>query len=102
LWHALPTIEELNDAFFVALHPYYKLQYIQLAWGGEEGQAEERAVGNRDAKNWQDEARKILEDTMESYWRTRLRASTTTASNVAVTHGDASSGSFSSEYDCLH
>jgi hypothetical protein len=42
------------------LHPYYKLQYIKLAWGGEKEQAEERAAGNWNAKNWQDEAQKIL------------------------------------------
>ena len=43
------------------LHPYYKLAYIKLAWGGAEEQAKERAAGNRQAKNWQDEARKVVE-----------------------------------------
>jgi hypothetical protein len=47
--------------FPTVLHPYYKLQYIKLAWGGEKEQAEERAAGNRNAKNWQDEAKQILE-----------------------------------------
>ena len=74
--------------YFIVLHPYYKLTYIKLAWGGEKEQFEEKAVGNKDAKNWQDKARNILEDTvcvvlqdtrqdfneipsqMESYWRT--------------------------------
>ena len=78
--------------YFKVLHPYYKLTYIELAWGGEKEQFEEKAAGNKDAKNWQDEARKILEDTvcvvlwdtcqdfneipsqMESYWRTRPKA----------------------------
>ena len=46
------------------LHPYYKLAYIKVAWGGPEEQASERAAGNRDAKDWQDEARKILEQTV--------------------------------------
>lgn len=45
----------------LVLHPYYKLAYIKLAWGGENEQAAERAAGNRYAKNWQDEARKIVE-----------------------------------------
>jgi hypothetical protein len=45
----------------LVLHPYYKLAYIKLAWGGEEEQAAERAAGNRYAKNWQDEARKVVE-----------------------------------------
>jgi hypothetical protein len=54
----------------VALHPYYKLAYIKLAWGGEEEQAAEKAAGNQFAKNWQDEAEKVLETTVcasESY-----------------------------------
>ena len=43
------------------LHPYYKLAYIKLAWGGAEEQAEQVAAGYPNAKNWQDEARKVLE-----------------------------------------
>jgi hypothetical protein len=43
------------------LHPYYKLDYIKMAWGGVEEQAREHAVGNAHAKDWQDEARKIIE-----------------------------------------
>ena len=43
------------------LHPYYKLAYIKLAWGGVEEQAKERAEGNQHTKNWQDEARKVVE-----------------------------------------
>ena len=50
--------------FPTVLHPYYKLQYIKLAWGGEKEQAEERAAGNQNAKNWQDKAKKILETTV--------------------------------------
>ena len=46
------------------LHPYFKLSYIKLAWGGPEEQEAERKAGNPFAKNWQDEARKILEDTV--------------------------------------
>jgi hypothetical protein len=46
------------------LHPYSKLVYIKLAWGGAEEQAAERVAGNKHAKNWQesqDEARKVVE-----------------------------------------
>ena len=32
-----------------------------MMWGGAEEQAKERASGNSNAKNWQDEARKIIE-----------------------------------------
>jgi hypothetical protein len=38
------------------LHPYFKLHYIKLAWGGEEEQAAEMAAGNQHTKNWQEEA----------------------------------------------
>jgi hypothetical protein len=49
---------------FTALHPYYKLEYIKMAWGGPEEQAEEIEAGNMNAKNWQDEAQKVLETTV--------------------------------------
>ena len=48
----------------IVLHPYYKLDYIQLAGGGEKEQEEERAAGNFAAKNWQDEALRIFEQTV--------------------------------------
>jgi hypothetical protein len=46
------------------LHPYYKLNYIKLSWGSAEEQAMERLGGNPNAKNWQDEALKIVEKTV--------------------------------------
>lgn len=46
----------------LALHPYFKLDWIALHWGGAKEQERDRAKGNLNAKNWQDEARKILED----------------------------------------
>jgi hypothetical protein len=46
------------------LHPYYKLDYIKLSWGGAEEQALECLEGNPNAKNWQDEALKIVEKTV--------------------------------------
>jgi len=49
---------------FVVLHPYYKLAYIKLSWGGPEEQAAEIEAGNRDAKDWHDEAKKIVERTV--------------------------------------
>jgi hypothetical protein len=48
----------------IVLHPYYKLAYIKIAWGGPEEQAAEIEEGNLHAKNWQDEARKIVERTV--------------------------------------
>jgi len=52
----------------IALHPYYKLAYIKLAWGGEEEQAKKQAAGNRFVKNWQDEVRQVLEAEVISYF----------------------------------
>jgi len=46
------------------LHPYYKLAYIEMAWGGVAEQEVEMAAGDLYAKNWQDEARKIVERTV--------------------------------------
>ncbi len=54
------------DKSVAVLHPYYKLAYIKLAWGGPEEQAAEIAGGNPDAKDWQDEARQIVEKTVGS------------------------------------
>ena len=52
------------------LHPYYKLAYIKLNWGGPEEQAAEIAGGKLDAKDWHDEVRKIVENTVCStfFW----------------------------------
>jgi hypothetical protein len=35
-----------------------------MAWGGAEEQARECAAGNAHAKDWQDKARKIIEQTV--------------------------------------
>src|SRR6266481_4455941 len=43
------------------LHPYFKLMYIRLVWGGPEEQEAECHAGNPYAKDRQDEAQKILE-----------------------------------------
>ena len=48
------------------LHPYYKHAYIKIAWGGPEEQAKEIAAGSPYAKDWQDEAKKIVERTVSS------------------------------------
>jgi hypothetical protein len=46
------------------LHPYYKLAYIKLSWGGPAEQEAEIAKGNFDAKDWHDEAKQIVEKTV--------------------------------------
>ena len=96
----------------LALHPYYKLVYFELAWGGAKEQEQEREAGNLDAKNWQDEANKVLETEVfnflsrfllankfqiEKYWKNRPRPpARTTPAAGAVT---SSAGVFLSEYD---
>jgi hypothetical protein len=40
------------------------LAYIKVAWGGPEEQAADIANGNLHAKDWQDEARKLVEKTV--------------------------------------
>ena len=39
-----------------------------MAWGGAEEQKLEREAGNPNAKDWHDEATKIVEKTMMEYW----------------------------------
>ncbi|PPQ73449.1 hypothetical protein CVT25_000097, partial [Psilocybe cyanescens] len=57
-----------KPSFILALmlHPYYKLAYIKLAWGGPEEQAAEKAAGNADTKDWQDEAKQIVEQNKDA------------------------------------
>ncbi|KAG1739814.1 uncharacterized protein EDB91DRAFT_1037218, partial [Suillus paluster] len=51
----------------LVLHPYYKLAYITMQWGGPEEQAAEHAVGNLNAVDWCNEALKVVESTMTEY-----------------------------------
>ncbi|KAF9235988.1 hypothetical protein BU15DRAFT_33596, partial [Melanogaster broomeanus] len=52
----------------LVLHPYYKIDYIKMQWGGAEEQAQAHTAGNPNAVNWHDEAMKVIESTMEEYW----------------------------------
>ncbi len=45
-------------------HPYFKLDYIQQHWGGQEEYLAELAEGNPDARNWQAYAREVVEQTV--------------------------------------
>jgi hypothetical protein len=66
-----------------------------MAWGGPEEQWQEHEAGNLNAKDWHNEALKILECTMEEYWENGQRNSesqsshslppTTSSSTVADT-----------------
>jgi len=60
------TVYTYTNETFVVLHPYYKLAYIKISWGGPKEKAAEIAKGNLTAKDWHDEARKVVEDTVSS------------------------------------
>ncbi|KAF9224385.1 hypothetical protein BS17DRAFT_640875, partial [Gyrodon lividus] len=52
----------------LVIHPYYKLDYIKMAWGGAEQQQREITTGNQTVKNWHNEALQVVEQAMETYW----------------------------------
>jgi hypothetical protein len=52
----------------LAIHPYFKLVYIGVAWGAAEDQEAEQAAGNPFAKNWQDEVLQVLERTVSNVY----------------------------------
>lgn len=54
------------------LHLYYKLDYIALTWGGAAEQAKECTAGNRNTKNWQDEALKVVEMAVSNIFTTKF------------------------------
>ncbi|KAG6906463.1 hypothetical protein DXG01_013835 [Tephrocybe rancida] len=64
------------------LHPYFKLHYIKIAWGGPEEQRAEFDKGNLDVKDWVDEAHKIVKCSLETYWTTRPTHAATPATAV--------------------
>ena len=39
-----------------------------MAWGGADEQRKEIEAGNMNAKDWHDEAMKMVEKTVEEYW----------------------------------
>lgn len=45
---------------FAVLHPYYKFDYFDEKWGGEQEQQEQIAAGERNARNWTAEARETV------------------------------------------
>ncbi|KAG2754229.1 hypothetical protein P692DRAFT_201667915, partial [Suillus brevipes Sb2] len=51
----------------LVLHPYYKLAYIKMQWGGPEEQVKERAARNPNAIDWYDEALQVVEAAMQEY-----------------------------------
>jgi len=74
-WHSvslLSLFRATTDVTVEVLHPYYKLAYIKMVWGSPEEQEAEIEAENIHTKDWQDEARKIVEKTLghlSSYMR---------------------------------
>ncbi|KAH9012617.1 hypothetical protein EDB83DRAFT_2233682, partial [Lactarius deliciosus] len=64
-----------KPAYILALilHPYYKLDYVELAWGGEKEQEREHVLGNLDARNWKDDALTIFETAVSLLVRLGMR-----------------------------
>ena len=69
-----------------------------MAWGGPDEQEAERVGGNPNAKNWHDEALKVVEEAMQVYWNERLKPE---AQHHAATTTQQESGTSTlvSEYD---
>jgi hypothetical protein len=76
-WHSVRTVAVIPRCIFTkpfaVLHPYYKLAYIKVLWGGPEEQAAEIAAGDLNAKDWQDEAKIIVENTVSYSPMTRSK-----------------------------
>jgi hypothetical protein len=96
LYHGI----SVNNVYMTVLHPYYKLEYIKLAWGGAAEQAEERASGNANVKNWQDEAQKVVEQKMEEYWNDHMEAMSEAASTAPANDNlDNATDDIGNEFD---
>ncbi|KZS86441.1 hypothetical protein SISNIDRAFT_420903, partial [Sistotremastrum niveocremeum HHB9708] len=70
LWKKYYCMFDDKPVFLLAifLHPYFKLDYIVKAWGGKEDQLNEQAEGVRNAKNWRQEAERVIQATVRSYY----------------------------------
>ncbi|KIK91632.1 hypothetical protein PAXRUDRAFT_149084 [Paxillus rubicundulus Ve08.2h10] len=55
-----------------------------MAWGGPEEQEKEIAGGNPNVKNWYDEALKMVENTVQEYWKDGEASNGDRTTNVAV------------------
>ena len=89
-----------NVAACLVLHPYYKLMYIEMAWGSAEEQKLECEAGNPNAKDWHDEAMKIIEETMTEYWE-KMKPSMT-SKLPANSPNEHSKRPLESDFDHLH
>ena len=71
-----------------------------MAWGGAEEQSREQEAGNQHAKNWYDEAIKVVEGTMEEYWNANsIDTSTGMSTNTSGTL-EPDNDTLKSDFDC--
>lgn len=74
-----------------------------MAWGGVEEQEKERADGNPHAKNWYDEALKLVENAMREYSRDHARdpitSKSTRSTHQTTTTVPGPPETLESEYD---
>ena len=65
-------------------------------WGGPKEQAQEQECGNTNAKDWHDEALKVIEKAMADYWQDPNTVTSGTlaalATGTAVIYGSAEDG----------
>ncbi|KAI1781763.1 hypothetical protein LXA43DRAFT_907803, partial [Ganoderma leucocontextum] len=54
------------------LHPYYKLDYIEAEWGGQQEYEADLAAGIENAINWTAHARDVTEQALKHYWPQRF------------------------------
>jgi len=71
-----------------------------MAWGGTEEQKKEQEAGNAYAKNWCDEALKIVERTMDEYWNSDpIDTLTHTLMNTVATIENDNADTLESDFD---
>ena len=70
-----------------------------MAWGGPEEQEKECAAGNPNAKNWYDEALKIIECTIQEYWTDWPLVSKPAPPCATLSNAETPVGMLESEFD---
>ena len=75
-----------------------------MAWGGLEEQARKWELGNVHAKDWQDEALKIVEKTMAEYWQESSCSTVSEPPEATATTSETPDAEIicESEFDCHH
>lgn len=61
------SVKSVSYWIILVLHPYYKLDYFALKWGGREEQLQEIKAGNPNAINWRDFAQEVVEETVRTF-----------------------------------